>query len=292
MFSVGEVEVLRVEESLGHGFQPNVLLPDWNAKDIEPHLPWLAPTYYDPAVDKHRLLDPQLGAEDAPPHHPDRHLRRQPQGAPDAAALPHAEPALHGELRQGRPEGRGHRLRAVHAPARRSRRLEHQARQRPLGADLPQRQVRVLQDRPRLLRPRARGGRQGGAPRPRVQRQRAADPGGQAGHGGRRHPQARRRHHHLAGAGAFAGPRADHAARRRAPRRCSSATSCTTPSRSITRTGAAPSAPTPSRRARRGGACSSMRRPRAASSIRCHFAGPHFGRIGERPGGFAYLPGR
>jgi hypothetical protein len=24
----------------------------------------------------------------------------------------------------------------------------------------------------------------------------------------------------------------------------------------------------------------------------CHFAGPHFGRIGERPGGFAYLPGR
>jgi glyoxylase-like metal-dependent hydrolase (beta-lactamase superfamily II) len=52
MFSVGEVEVLRVEESLGQGFQPNVLLPDWNAGDIEPHLPWLAPTYYDPAVDK------------------------------------------------------------------------------------------------------------------------------------------------------------------------------------------------------------------------------------------------
>jgi hypothetical protein len=23
-----------------------------------------------------------------------------------------------------------------------------------------------------------------------------------------------------------------------------------------------------------------------------HFAGPHIGRIGERPGGFSYLPGR
>ena len=52
MFNVGEIEVLRIEESLGPGFQPNVLLPDWNAKDVEPHMPWLAPTYYDPAQDK------------------------------------------------------------------------------------------------------------------------------------------------------------------------------------------------------------------------------------------------
>jgi glyoxylase-like metal-dependent hydrolase (beta-lactamase superfamily II) len=29
-----------------------VLLPDWNARDIEPHLNWLAPTYYDPAADR------------------------------------------------------------------------------------------------------------------------------------------------------------------------------------------------------------------------------------------------
>jgi glyoxylase-like metal-dependent hydrolase (beta-lactamase superfamily II) len=52
MFNVGEIEVLRVEESLGNGFQPNALLPDWNARDIEPHLPWLAPTYYDPKADR------------------------------------------------------------------------------------------------------------------------------------------------------------------------------------------------------------------------------------------------
>jgi glyoxylase-like metal-dependent hydrolase (beta-lactamase superfamily II) len=52
MFNVGEIEVLRIEESLGPGFQPNVLLPDWNAQDVAPHMPWLAPTYYDPAQDK------------------------------------------------------------------------------------------------------------------------------------------------------------------------------------------------------------------------------------------------
>ena len=187
MFNVGEIEILRIEESLGHGFQPNVLLPDWNAKDIEPHLPWLAPTYYDPAADQHRLQHPQLGAQDPAPHHPDRHLRRQSQGAPRPAALPHAQPALHGELRQGRAEGGGHRLRAVHAPARRPRRLEYAARQRPLGADLPQRQVRVLQDRPRLFRSHARRRRQDRGARARVQRQRAADPGSQAGHDRRRH---------------------------------------------------------------------------------------------------------
>jgi glyoxylase-like metal-dependent hydrolase (beta-lactamase superfamily II) len=52
MFNVGEVEILRVEESLGRGFQPNMLLPDWNAADIAPHLHWLAPTYYDPDADR------------------------------------------------------------------------------------------------------------------------------------------------------------------------------------------------------------------------------------------------
>jgi hypothetical protein len=37
MFNVGDIEVLRVEESQGHGFAPTVLLPDCNARDIEPH---------------------------------------------------------------------------------------------------------------------------------------------------------------------------------------------------------------------------------------------------------------
>ena len=52
MFNVGEIEVLRVEESLGHGFPPNVLLPDWTPEAVAPHLSWLAPTYYDPKENK------------------------------------------------------------------------------------------------------------------------------------------------------------------------------------------------------------------------------------------------
>ena len=47
-FDIGELAVSRVEERLGAGFQPNVLLPDWNKAAIEPHLSWLVPNYYDP----------------------------------------------------------------------------------------------------------------------------------------------------------------------------------------------------------------------------------------------------
>jgi glyoxylase-like metal-dependent hydrolase (beta-lactamase superfamily II) len=52
LFNVGDVEVLRVEESQGRGFQPTALLPDWTPAAIEPHLPWLAPDYYDPSADR------------------------------------------------------------------------------------------------------------------------------------------------------------------------------------------------------------------------------------------------
>ena len=51
-FDIGELAVSRVEERLGAGFQPNVLLPDWNKAAIEPHLSWLVPNYYDPKEDK------------------------------------------------------------------------------------------------------------------------------------------------------------------------------------------------------------------------------------------------
>ena len=52
MFGIGEVEILRVEESLGSGFRPAALLPDWNERDIAPHLSWLVPTYFDPLRDR------------------------------------------------------------------------------------------------------------------------------------------------------------------------------------------------------------------------------------------------
>ena len=52
MFKLGEVEILRVEESHGPGFQPNQLLPDWNAEAIQPHKSWLVPHYYDDVKDR------------------------------------------------------------------------------------------------------------------------------------------------------------------------------------------------------------------------------------------------
>ena len=47
----------------GHGFQPNVLLPDWNAAGISSRIcrGWRRPTTTPPSTA--RLLDPQLGAE-------------------------------------------------------------------------------------------------------------------------------------------------------------------------------------------------------------------------------------
>ena len=53
--------------------------------------------------------------------------------------------------RGGRLFGRRHRLRDVHASACRSRRLEHAAGKRPLGADLPEGALRVRQAGIRLL---------------------------------------------------------------------------------------------------------------------------------------------
>jgi glyoxylase-like metal-dependent hydrolase (beta-lactamase superfamily II) len=52
LFDVGGVTVLRVEESLGSGFAPRSLLPDWTAEAVAPQLAWLAPTYYDPQCDR------------------------------------------------------------------------------------------------------------------------------------------------------------------------------------------------------------------------------------------------
>ena len=52
MFKLGNVDVLRVEESHGPGFQPNQLLPDWSAEKIAPHKGWLVPQYYDDVKDR------------------------------------------------------------------------------------------------------------------------------------------------------------------------------------------------------------------------------------------------
>lgn len=52
MFKLGKVDVLRVEESHGPGFQPSQLLPDWTTERIAPHRSWLVPNYYDDVRDR------------------------------------------------------------------------------------------------------------------------------------------------------------------------------------------------------------------------------------------------
>jgi hypothetical protein len=167
MFNVGDIEILRVEESLGHGFQPNVLLPDWNANDIEPHLPWLAPTYYDPAADRivssihswvlrtrhHTILIATcVGNHKERPGQPRFHMLNRPYMENFAKAGLKVEDIDY----------------VLCTHLRRPRRLEHAARQRPLGAHLPQCQVCVLKtDRDYFDPTRGAGGSRGA--RARVQ---------------------------------------------------------------------------------------------------------------------------
>ena len=292
MFNVGEVEILRVEESLGRGFQPNALLPDWNPADIEPHLSWLAPTYYDPAADRivssihswvlktrHHtiLIDTCVGNHKERPGQPRFHMLDRPY------MENFARPAS--------------RLRTSTSCCARICTWTTSAGTRgwttAAGSPPSPNAKYVFSKTDRDYFDPARGdGRQDRCARARVQRQRAADPGGQAGDAGGRHHGARRRPDDRAGAGALARPRADHAGSPRARRRCSPATSCTTRSRSIIRAGAAPSAPTQMRRAAHAGGCWSMLRARGACSIRATSPVPHIGRVAERAGGFAYVPGR
>ena len=145
---------------------------------------------------------PVLCGEDAASHHPDRQLHRQRQAAAAAAEMEH-EDRRHLRARAGcrRDFRRRYRLCHVHASACRSCRLEHAARQRPLGADLPQGALRVRQDRVRLLdrNPREDAGAA-------VCRQRAAGRRGQAGRDRARRLRDRRPRAHPADAGPHARP--------------------------------------------------------------------------------------
>ena len=85
---------------------------------------------------------PVLCREDAAPHHPDRQLHRQRQAAAAASEMEHEDRRhLYARAGRGRIFRRRHRLCHVHASACRSCRLEHAARQRPLGADLSRRRA-------------------------------------------------------------------------------------------------------------------------------------------------------
>ena len=92
----------------------------------------------------------------------------------------------------------------VHPPARRSRRLEHAARERPLGADVQEREVRLEPGRLRLLQGARRGSAEGPGQRRLVPRFGAAGrrdgqgrrwsrapPSSRTGSGSRRRPATR-----------------------------------------------------------------------------------------------------
>src|SRR5262249_27138163 len=117
-------------------------------------------------ADIHRPGHREVGAvrselchQDAAPQHSDRFVCRQSQAAAGAAVLEHAEQR---PLREGsrgiRIEGRRHRLRDVHAPARRPRGLEHAAGERTLGANLSQGEICHGRPRARILDAEGEGG--------------------------------------------------------------------------------------------------------------------------------------
>ena len=147
---------------------------------------------------------------------PDRRVLRQQPHARDAAVVEHAQHALaRAARRRGRAAGRD-RSGDVHASASRSRRLEHTAEGRPLGADVSERALRVLEARRRLL-PQGRSRSEDRAGRVRhVPRMRAADRRSRPRRSGRRHASAQRSYRDRAGARSFARPCGVQARKRRA----------------------------------------------------------------------------
>ena len=90
---------------------------------------------------------PELSHSPGRPDDPGRLLFRQRQRGAGAAGVSPRQMALARTAGRRRRQAGGHRHRAVHAPACRSRRLEHAARQRPLGADVSQRALSDLAPR-------------------------------------------------------------------------------------------------------------------------------------------------
>ena len=140
---IGEVTIARAVEMI-MPFDPAVFFPETTPADWAPHESWLEPDAMDPAERRAAVPGAELSGAHAAPHDPDRCLRRQPQGAAEPPAVASEDRRrLPAGARRARGRARGHRLRDVHPPARRPRRLEHAARGRPLGPDLPQRALRV-----------------------------------------------------------------------------------------------------------------------------------------------------
>ena len=159
---LGGATIEKVEEICGAGFKPARMFPKFNQEAFDAQKGWMVPDHVEPGSDRlvgsihtwivktprHTILiDTCLG----------NHKQRTNPGWRNLDT-----PFLNRLKACGCPPEVG-RLRDVHPSACRPCRLEHQAGGRPLGADLPQRQVPVRQARVRALGERARqaGRRQG-----------------------------------------------------------------------------------------------------------------------------------
>ena len=115
-----------------------------------------------------RLAHPDLRRAHAAPHDPDRHRRRQRQGAHRRASLEHARQSTYlDDLAARRRHARAGGLRPVHPPARGPRRLEHALAGRALGPDA---------SRTRGTSSPARSGSSGSTRARRARRSRGASP--------------------------------------------------------------------------------------------------------------------
>ena len=155
----GSVTIHRIVEQEGPFFEVLKFFPTLTKEMLEENRSWLQPRFFDPAdklvlciqsylvqTPHHNILiDTCVGNHKPRPARPFWNMMKSDRYEKSLAAA---------GLRRRR-----HRLRHVHAPARRPRRLEHAARQRPLGADLPQGALRVRRSRARRTGPKAEGRR-------------------------------------------------------------------------------------------------------------------------------------
>jgi hypothetical protein len=139
---VGEVEIARVLEFEAALFEPTVLYPEASSEIIRRHRNWLEPmlldrtngqlvfSFHSTIIKTPRatiLVDTCSGNDKERP----RKLRY------------HKKLALSCEFSRGRLCSRRHRLCAMYASARRSRRLEYASSRRSMGADIPKRPLPV-----------------------------------------------------------------------------------------------------------------------------------------------------
>ena len=153
-WTFGASTLQRVVESEEPLLSPFEIFPDCTQAHLDANRDWLMPRFQDPqsgilAITIQSFLVRQNGLTI---------LVDSCGGNDKERARPHfhrrAWPWLD-RLREAGVDARGHRHRALHASARRSRRLEHAAGERPLGADLSQ---RALSGRATRMGPLADGG--------------------------------------------------------------------------------------------------------------------------------------